>query len=82
MKEELDEFNEIMYVNKGKVVIGYEINKEKRYCIQYTDKVVIGAYGITFNQRAAFIYTSLTPIEGYFIRKTNWMAILDDNPRI
>ena len=49
LKEELDEFNEIMYVNKGKVVIGYEINKEKRYCIQYTDKVVIGAYGITFN---------------------------------
>jgi hypothetical protein len=49
LKEELDEFNEIMYVNKGKVVIGYEVNKEKRYCIQYTDKVVIGAYGITFN---------------------------------
>lgn len=49
LKEELDEFNEIMFVNKGKVVIGYEMNKEKRYCIQYNDKVVIGAYGITFN---------------------------------
>lgn len=33
LKEELDEFNEIMFVNKGRVVIGYEINKEKRYCI-------------------------------------------------
>lgn len=33
LKQELDEFNEIMFVNKGKVVIGYEINKEKRYCI-------------------------------------------------
>jgi hypothetical protein len=73
LKEELDEFNEIMFVNKGKVMIGYEINKEKRYCIAYHDKIVIGAYGITFNQRAAFIYAALTPIEGYFIRKTNWI---------
>ena len=24
---ELDEFNEITFVNKGKVVVGYEINK-------------------------------------------------------
>ena len=33
LKAELDEFNEIMYINKGKVVVGYEINKERRYCI-------------------------------------------------
>jgi len=33
LKEELDEFNEIMFVNKGLVYIGYELNKEKRYCI-------------------------------------------------
>ena len=27
LAHELDEFNEIMFVDKGKVVVGYEINK-------------------------------------------------------
>ena len=60
--DELDEFNEISFINKGKVVIGYEINKQRRYCIEFKDKCVIGAYGITFNKRAAFIYTALTNV--------------------
>ena len=30
---ELDEFNEIIFINSGKVAVGYEINKQKRYCI-------------------------------------------------
>jgi hypothetical protein len=47
--DELDEFNEIIFVNKGKVLIGYEINKQKRYCLQYTDNCVIGGFGCTFN---------------------------------
>jgi len=67
--DELDEFNEISFINQGEVVIGYEINKQRRYCIQFNNKCVIGAYGITFNKRAAFIYTALTSIEGFFIRK-------------
>lgn len=31
--DELDEFNEISFISKGQVVIGYEINKQRRYCI-------------------------------------------------
>ena len=31
--DELDEFNEISFINQGEVVIGYEINKQRRYCI-------------------------------------------------
>ena len=47
--DELDEFNEIIFVTIGTVFIGYEINKVKNYCIKYTDKCVIGAFGCTFN---------------------------------
>lgn len=46
---ELEEYNLIEFVVKGKVALGYEINKQKRYCVKYTDNIVIGAYGITFN---------------------------------
>ena len=49
LANELDEFNEIMFVDKGKVVVGYEINKQKRYCIQFSNRCVIGAFGVTFN---------------------------------
>ena len=47
--DEMDEMIEIFFVDKGSIIIGYEINKQKKYCIKYTDKCVIGAFGVTFN---------------------------------
>ena len=47
--DELDELNEIIFVSKGSVVIGYEINKQKRYCIKYKNNCIVGAYGVTFS---------------------------------
>ena len=74
---ELDEFSEITFINKGIVMIGYEINKEKRYCIQFNDRCVIGAYGITFNKRASFLYACKTDVEGFFIRKIKWLETVE-----
>lgn len=74
---ELDEFSEITFINKGIVMIGYEINKEKRYCIQFNDRCVIGAYGITFNKRASFLYACKTDVEGFFIRKIKWLETIE-----
>ena len=54
------------------MVVGYEINNQKKYCIKYMDSVVIGAYECMYNKRSAFIYTALTEIEGFFIRKRKW----------
>lgn len=54
--EELDEFGEVIFITKGKVAIGYEINKIKKYQVVYKNKCVIGAFGATFNQRATFFY--------------------------
>ena len=76
---ELDEFSELIFVSKGTIVIGYEINKLKNYCIQYVNKCVIGAFEVTFNQRSSFIYTALTNIHGYSIRKKNWVTICNEN---
>ena len=47
--DEFDECLELMFLIKGKVVIGYETNKEKRYCVKYKDTLIIGDFGITFN---------------------------------
>ena len=82
MIDEFDEFTLIHFVQKGMVLIGFQFNKEKKYCLKYKDKCVIGAYGASFNCRAAFIYTTQTYVEGFFIRKSNWIDCLEENPQI
>ena len=74
--KELEEFSQIIFIQKGKVCVGFDINRKKYYCLQFKDKCIIGAYGITWNQRAAFNYTSFSNVSGFFIRKRNWENIL------
>lgn len=33
--DELTETNEVIFVSSGTILYGYEINKQKRYCIKY-----------------------------------------------
>ena len=76
--DELDEVCEINFITKGQVVVGYEINKQKRYCIKFIDCVVIGAYECEFDKRSSHIYTALTNCEGLFIRKSNWSGLMNE----
>jgi hypothetical protein len=66
---ELDEFGEVTFLTQGKVVIGYEINKIIKYELEHIDYSVIGAFGVTFKQRSAFIYQAKTDIHSFFIRR-------------
>lgn len=75
--EELDEVNEIFYVIKGQVDIGYELNKARKFVIRYQDKTVIGGYNCTFNKKAIFVYKCRSECEGYTIRKKYWLEILE-----
>ena len=49
---ELEEFSEILFIDKGKILVGFTINNERKYCIQFKDKCIIGAYGMTWNLRS------------------------------
>jgi hypothetical protein len=31
--KEMEEFSQIIFIQKGKVLVGFEINREKRYCL-------------------------------------------------
>lgn len=75
--DELQEVIEAFFVSKGTVLVGYDINKMKRYCMRFQEKCLIGAYEMTYGQRAQFIYTALTSVSGYTIRKQNWKKLLD-----
>ena len=67
--EELDDINEVIFIEKGQVEIGYELNKKKKYVLRYYDKSLIGAYNCTFNIRAIFCYRAKTDCSGFSIRK-------------
>lgn len=57
--DEFEESQEVNFLQKGSIVVGYEINKIKKYCLMMKHRCVIGAYGVTFSVRSEFIYSSL-----------------------
>ena len=81
--KELDEFNEVYFFNRGIYEIGFEINHKCFFVLRYKNSNVIGAYGVTFNVRALFVYKTFSACEGFSIRKQNWInEILDQNETI
>ena len=82
LNDEHEEVTEILFVEKGQVVVGYEIAKQKKYCIKYPKHFVVGAYEMSFNQKSSFIYTAYSALAGHAVRKSNWWNLLNDHPDI
>lgn len=61
---ECEEINEITFVDRGEVVIGYELNKVKRFCLSKKDYCVIGGFNCVFDFTSEFIYLAKTDIHG------------------
>ena len=80
--EELDCNDEIIFCYKGEIFFGYELNKQRHFCIKYQNGCVIGAYGCTYNQRSNHIVYANSNSDCQFIRKTNWKKILDIDEQI
>ena len=46
---ELDEFGEVTFVYKGKVALGFEINKIKKFPFCFKNGCIIGAFNVSFS---------------------------------
>ena len=77
---ELDEVNEIIFIEKGEYDIGYEVNKMEKFKLRMGENSVIGAFNICFNKRQIFIHRTHTECFGFSIRKSYWKEIMDDYP--
>ena len=77
--QELDEINEVIFIETGECDIGYEINKQQKYVIRYSKSTVVGAFNCTFNKRAIFCYKANSECKGYSIRRSNWVQLVDEN---
>jgi hypothetical protein len=78
---EQDEITEVYFLMTGIYDIGFTCNLEEYYPMRYEHYSVIGAYGVTFLKRSAYIYKTVSYATGYFVRRKTWRIILDNNDR-
>ena len=66
---ELDEVNEIIFIEDGEYNIGYEVNKKKYWKAELGPSTIIGLFQMCFDKRFNFHYKASTELVGYVIRK-------------
>jgi CRP-like cAMP-binding protein len=69
----------MFFVLQGQVVVGYEVNKIKKFCLKLSKSIIIGDFGMTFNMRSEFIYTAFTDLHTLAIRKEKWIELLTEH---
>jgi hypothetical protein len=74
--DEMEEVSEVIFILEGQYDIGYTINRSYKYKMRFNRVDIIGAYGATFNKRSLFIIKATEKIQGYFIRKKNWIKVI------
>ena len=80
---ETEEFGQVTFIQNGTVKIGFELMKTQHFVLKKEHSCVVGAYGLSFNQRSKFIFRIFSKqATGYFIRRENWQSILSDKPEI
>ncbi len=67
--QELEHPSEAIFLEKGRVDIGFAINKKSIYVVGIEKGGLIGAFNMIFNMKINYNYICKTNIEGYFIRK-------------
>ena len=68
----IEEVEEIFFIVKGSIEIGFEINRMPKYVVRLQKGGVIGIYNITFNKKTMFHYRVKHEFHGYTIKKDNW----------
>ena len=67
---------EIFFIVKGTIDVGFEINRKARYVIRLGPGGVVGIYNITYNKKTMFNYRVRHCYSGYTIRKDNWLSLM------
>jgi hypothetical protein len=72
MYNELDDFTEIIYFNRGQIDIGFEINRKKFFVLRLKKNIIMAEHGCTFNHHSQYIYKTHTLCTGFSLRKKHW----------
>jgi hypothetical protein len=77
---ELQSCEEVLFVHEGTYDIGFEVNRQKYYKLNFGKSTVIGGHQICFRQRYLFIYKSSSNLKCYSIRLKVWNEIMQKYP--
>ena len=72
----IEEVQEIFFIVKGSIEIGFEINRTPKYVLRLGPGGAIGIFNITYNKKTMFNYRIKNCFTGYTIRKDDWKALL------
>jgi sulfur relay (sulfurtransferase) DsrF/TusC family protein len=72
---EMDDVNEVMFIDDGSISVGYEINKKERYPMIIKARTLTGIFEVEYNRRSSYIYKAVLDVKGYFIRKSDWKTL-------
>ena len=79
MYNELDDVNEVTFIQQGQYDVGYEINKQVHLKMRFPNKTVIGQFEVCFDKRILFIFKSFHDCKGYIIRKQNFRDLENEH---
>ena len=74
----IEEVQEIFFIVKGSIEIGFEVNRTPKYVLRLGPGGAIGIFNITYNRKTMFNYRIKNCFTGYTIRKDNWKALLNN----
>ena len=77
---ELDDVNEVVFIENGLYDIGYEINKKQILKLRMPNKTVIGSFEVCFDKRMLFIFKTYHECKGYIIRKQKFRNLEREFP--
>lgn len=75
---ELDEINEIIFHQKGKIDIGFEITRKHYMVLRIEKGSIVGAYNCITNKPNQFVYKAISQVEGYMLRKQAWVELSEE----
>ena len=81
---EFEDVSNVLFVCKGQIDIGYDINRIVKYKMRLNGHFQIGGFEICYRRRSQVIYKSsnFKKVSGYFIRKKAWNSLSDHCPEI
>ena len=78
--DQFEEVYEVLYVNKGNVIVGYRLFNDIFYAKSIKgNQVVIGDFACHNNKVSEFLYKSHETILGFAIKKESFVELLNDS---
>jgi hypothetical protein len=80
IQEQFGEVYEVLYINKGSVLVGYRLFNDTFYakCIK-GNQIIVGDFACLNNKVSEFLYKSHELILGFAIKKESFIEIIEDN---